>query len=79
MLVNVDSPSEQEQLAEVENNHVIGGKLQVTGNERVSVRQNIVRQGDITCEDNDQVDTYKNWAVDGTVECGKRIFKGDEI
>ena len=61
MRVN-DDTCEQEQEVSVLENLILTGNLRVNCNEKADVKDNKVRDGDITCRDNDRLDSFGNVA-----------------
>jgi hypothetical protein len=55
-----DATCVQNQHAVAEANEIYGGTLRVNCNETATVRNNLVRDGDIICRDNDRLDSFDN-------------------
>jgi hypothetical protein len=74
MLAYDDFPSAERQIVEVRGNIIINGSLGVNGNETAIVRDNNTRNGDITCENNDHLDSWRNNAFGGRENCSESLF-----
>jgi hypothetical protein len=67
-----DDTCEQEQEVSVLENLILNGNLRVNCNEKADVKDNKVRVGDITCRDNDRLDSFGNVAEGGSVAAAGR-------
>ena len=70
-----DQECKQQTSAIVEENEIFGGTLRVNCHETATVRNNVVRDGDIICRDNDRLDSFDNDArgAGGEVKCSGGI------
>ena len=69
-----DNTCEQQQEVAVLQNVIVVGSLRVNCNEKADVAENKVRDGDITCRDNDRLDSRDNDAFGGKVNCSRSLF-----
>jgi hypothetical protein len=74
IIVN-DQECRQQTSAIAEENEIYAGTLRVNCNETASVRNNLVRDGDIICRDNDRLDSFDNDArgAGSKVNCSGNI------
>ena len=73
ILVNDDACAQQQEVL-VAGNLVFDGNLRVDCNNKASVRENSVTNGDLTCRDNDRLDSIDNDAFGGRVKCSRNLF-----
>ena len=71
-----DDVCAQQQVVAVLRNEISDGNLQVNCNEKADVKNNTVTNGDITCRDNDRLDSQDNDAVGigNRVNCSRNLF-----